>query len=550
MSAVTAAPALAQDTGEFRVFSDQSLPPSIVTDDPIDEVIVSGAPAGREEQARVAFGGRVGSTVSWLQLQDGLAAVRKLEGVGSADFVVERRSNPTRVILHLNIVASAPKPEEAQFPTLHRDERSLLTFIINGAAGTYTDKHPWFGDPATFTMFSPVATDPPNGRRASWVETSVEVGAGGITQLGSSPLYVYGAATQMFTASAGQDLFNGEPRSMLRAEKLYAGVIVGQKGVTRTANISAGRQNFNLGDGFLISQYSGSSNAGPRPGLYLNPRTAFDFAGVANLRFDRARLRLFYLNPDELEDFESGTKLAGANLTYAFGPGSRVGATYVGVVQSNSRNRLPTGGSLPREGLNTISFEGAYVRPFGLSGVWLLSEYARQWRGDAIRSWAGYVTAGWRSEKGWKPSFSYRFSAFSGDNPNTRVFTRYDPLLSGGLAEWVQGLNFKKIIGNSNVNVQRLRGTANPNAQLTFTLDFFHFRARELNNVGGNPALSQLSSHQLGDELTLRTDWSVSKKLFLLIVASHAIPGAAIRDATKLAARPWNTLQLSAFWSF
>jgi hypothetical protein len=40
------------------------------------------------------------------------------------------------------------------------------------------------------------------------------------------------------------------------------------------------------------------------------------------------------------------------------------------------------------------------------------------------------------------------------------------------------------------------------------------------------------------------------RRLYVLLVGSHAVPGRAIRDAAIGDARPWTTLQVSAFWNF
>ncbi|MGL4543187.1 MAG: alginate export family protein, partial [Polymorphobacter sp.] len=429
-----------------------------------------------------AFATVAGDPVEWLKLQQGLTAVRGLDGVAMARFTVERSANPTRTTVTINIDASAAaKPGAATgFPTLLRTDSTLVTVIAGASFGAYSDSNPWFGDGATFTRLSPVAKHPATGRRATWVEGVVEAGAGAITQLGSAPLYVYGAATVLWDASAGQDLFTNETRSMIATEKLYAGLLYADKASHRSANLSFGRQNYTLDDGFLISQFNGSANAGPRPGLYLNPRTAFDMTALLNIRLGNLRLKGFYLDPDEIEEFESNTNFAGANVNWQVTPKVTLGVTYITIPRSDSRFRLPGGGSVPREGEATLAVNLRLDDVLGVAGSWVQGEYAGQWNGDETRAWAGYATIGWRvPDSSWQPSLSYRYSAFSGDDPATPRYERYDPLMSGGLAEWVQGINLKKLFGNANMNVQRLRATARPAGNLTLTLDLFDFKARE-----------------------------------------------------------------------
>jgi hypothetical protein len=547
-------PAHAQDTGVFRASSDAALPDAIFRDSRIDEIRVVGADTvdGLATAARNALGVNPGDAVDWLGLQAGLDAVRAIEGVKGARFVLERTSNPTTTRLTLEITAEDTKPAaQAQFPNLVLNDRARVTLILNGALGAYSDTYPWFGDAATFNGSSPLATNPPKGRRASWGEMTVEAGMGGITQLGRAPVYAYGAATALFSAAAGQDLFTNDTRGLVRVEKAYVGLLYADRPSRTSVNLSFGRQNFNLSDGFLISQFSGSANAGPRPGLYLNPRIAFDMTAILDIKLDTVRLKAFYLNPDELEQFESRTEYAGLNLSWAASPKTRLGATSIWIPQSDSLFRLPDGNRLAREGVHTLAFDARFDDPLGVNGVWLQSEYARQRNAGQMRAWATYGTVGYRfADNGWKPAVSYRFSAFSGDDPTTSTYERYDPLLSGGLAEWVQGVSFKKLVGNSNMNVHRLRATASPSKKLNLTFDLFDFEARERNNLGGNPALGTLASHDIGREVTLRADWFAMRRLYVLFVASHAVPGDAIRAAAANGARPWTTLQASAFWNF
>lgn len=550
--------AAAQDTGVLRATSESALPDSIFRDARIDEVRIAGAEgdAALAAAVRAAFTVRPGEPVEWMRLQAALEAVRGLDGIGEARFTLERSSNPTRNVLTLEVVLVAPKagvaPAPVRFPNLVLTDRARVTLILNGAVGAYSDTHPWFGDPATFTRLSPVATHPPDGRRASWGELSVEAGLGGITQVGQAPVYVYGAATAMLSAAAGQDLFTDESRALVRVEKAYAGLLYADKASRTAVNLSLGRQNFNLSDGFLISQFSGSANAGPRPGLFLNPRIAFDMTVLLDVKLDTVRLKAFYLDPDELEDFESNTEFAGLTASWTPDKTLRLGATSIWTPRSDSLFRLPGGAALAREGTHTLAFDARLDDPFGLDGLWVQSEVSRQRNSGAMRAWAAYGTLGYRfAGAEWTPAFSYRFSAFSGDDPATTTYERYDPMLSGGLAEWVQGVNFKKVIGNSNVNVHRLRATAKPSDTLNLTLDLFDFEARELNNLGGNPALGALSSHDLGREITLRADWFALRRLYVLIIGSHAVPGKAMRAAAVNAdAKPWTSLQVSAFCTF
>jgi hypothetical protein len=66
--------------------------------------------------------------------------------------------------------------------------------------------------------------------------------------------------------------------------------------------------------------------------------------------------------------------------------------------------------------------------------------------------YAWYVGGGiQRNDIKFKPSLYYRYAFMQGDDPTTSTYERYDPLLSSGLGNWVQGINFRKVVGNGNL---------------------------------------------------------------------------------------------------
>jgi hypothetical protein len=81
---------------------------------------------------------------------------------------------------------------------------------------------------------------------------------------------------------------------------------------------------------------------------------------------------------------------------------------------------------------------------------------------------------------------------------------------------------------------------------LTFT--WHQLRADELNNLGGNAALSQLSSQEIGEEVTATLRWGIDRNLYLQLVASRALPGQALKAIG--ADEPWSTLQASLYLSY
>ena len=511
----------------------------------------------------------IGPNEAYNQIVADAAAMRlrRIPGVRTATYRLQLRINPNGVTLVFTLTLAKPgyqegrsegffaRGESGSLPLLYRDEKSILTLMLNGGDGVFRDGQPWFGVPLTFTRNNPLVPNPPlgaqTGSSAAWTENYVEFGIGGSTQLGDSPYYLYGAASAIGVMAAGQDIFWNGARWQDSIEKLYAGLLwAGPSG--GTANISVGRQNFSLNDGFLISQFGSQYNAGPRPGVYLAPHTTQDFSVLAQGQWNGWTVKGFFLDPNEYEPIETNTKVLGANLRYNATASTYADASVITVPSSDSVYRDPSGIALPRAGLVTYAGHVRWADPAVAPGVWLESEMAYQNNINfPMSAWAGYGTLGYLASKApWSPSLSYRYSSFSGDNPNTSTYERFDPLFSGGLAEWLQGISFGKVLSQTNRTTHRVRFNVSPVAELNLTLDYYSNWANQLNNIGANPALSQLSSKNLGQEVQLVARWAINKNFYLMGIASYAMPGPAIQDATNNTAKPWSTLQLQLFWNW
>jgi hypothetical protein len=185
-------------------------------------------------------------------------------------------------------------------------------------------------------------------------------------------------------------------------------------------------------------------------------------------------------------------------------------------------------------------------------GAWFASEFAYQWHDDfEMAAWAGYAEAGWIARSTPRtPSLSYRFASFSGDDPATSTYKRFDTLYTGGLDQWLQGISINKLLTQANGTTHRLRLNLMPTPTLNLTFDLYRHIANEKNNLGGNPALATLSTLDLGDEVQLTIRWALSRRFFLQGIAGIAYPGSAIDDAAQGDAKPWTTTQVQLFWGF
>jgi hypothetical protein len=144
------------------------------------------------------------------------------------------------------------------------------------------------------------------------------------------------------------------------------------------------------------------------------------------------------------------------------------------------------------------------------------------------------------SERPWSPVLSYRYARFSGDDPNTARFERWDPLFSGGNGEqWVQGINHFKLFQDSNLATHRIQLRLRPSQKVELVPQFWIFTADSLTNLGGNPALSFLSTDVLGYEANLTAKWFVSPSVMLQGHVAATFPGDAAEAAVGGNLDPW-----------
>jgi hypothetical protein len=547
------------------------LPPAWAEGFPIQQVFVYLAnPTGdaeRDEELRQeladAFGIRAGGNFSSLFADQGLSRVQQLPFVEAAEYRLYQGDFINIASVALLVRLQPDQPAEApaiqaptgmwvsgsfsDFPTIYQNDRSLVKLIFNGGLGVFSDTNPRFGRADTLAPgpYEPTGT-------VTWGEFYLEPGIAGITQIGDWPLYVYGAGSYIVSSTVQPDIFRTDSRFYGAVEDLYGGVLVAEKDSPLAFNLSAGRQNFQLNQGFLFSQFSGSANALERGASFFNPRTNYDMTVLADLRWGDFRLKGFFLDPDELPVADTSTQYLGTSFSYNNNEGLEAVLSYITVPQSNRVYALPNGESFTRQGLQVINPRLRQSTLFGVPGLWAETEYAYQFSNQrSMSAQGGYFWLGYTAEEiSWKPSISYRFAGFSGDDPNTSTYGRFDPLQAGGLGDWLQGINLGKIYNNSNTFSHRITLQAQPTDSLSLSLEYYYRFADELNNLGGTPALASLNSRYIGQEFLLTSRYFLSNNFMLQGVGAIAFPGSAIREAANDGTNPWVTLQLSLFMFF
>ena len=428
----------------------------------------------------------------------------------------------------------------ADFPVLWETDSAQVRLLLDGGFGAYADVNPWFGSSGTFAR-SPVALAPADGGAASWGEVSAEYGLSAISRVRRTPFWVYGAGTFLTSFSAGQDLFRDDAREMTRLEDLYGGFLMTSPEGDWTVNFSAGRQNWQLHDGFLFSRFAAGANAGPYPALYLNPRTAYEMTVLGSVKWRSLKLEGFYVDPAEIDYLDSNSTYLGAHLDWTSPMGIEASLLFYEVPESDTVFAAPDGGMVPRDGLRTVDLRVGSARAFGVRGLELFGEHA--WQTNRHADWsasAWYVRAGYTfANLPGRPNLSYRYASFSGDDPDTATWERFDAQLSSGLDTWVQGVSAKKVVSNANLNSHRLRLNIAPAERLNITADYFWLLA------DAGPGSGSLYAQ----EVNLAFRWTISRNLFFLGVAGLTMPGRQLRERAGSDLRNWGTIQTSLFWN-
>jgi hypothetical protein len=107
-----------------------------------------------------------------------------------------------------------------------------------------------------------------------------------------------------------------------------------------------------------------------------------------------------------------------------------------------------------------------------------------------------------------------------------------------------------KLANNANLEAHRIEASVRPRRGMELILDFYRFRARQSNNLGGARPFQAWSSQDLGYEVTPTLQWSIAPRLFLQALVSVKVPGKGMADALPLRARTWTTCQASLYAGF
>jgi hypothetical protein len=529
----------------------------------IDAVRITLIPQPESGETRTALEDRVrraldlfpGTAFRNLFLDWGLSKLKSEPWVGDAQAEL-MPGDSGGVVIEVRVTVSDQAKASARapaFPNLHQGADSLVKVKLMASGLAYANHNAWYGQPGAFVGANPLASKPAGAGWAPWAEGATEVGIQGIGPITSS-VYAYGSLSWLQSGSVGSELFTNEPRTYGGLEDAYAGLIFGKTwndGARLVFNLSAGRQPFQIADGMLIRITAG--NGFDRAGLQLNPRWAADNLLLAEARYNTWRIQTFQLDPDELPAIDSRTIINGVNIDAGLGTARQWGLTWLYVPQSDYGYYTPSAAGT-RAGLEVIDARLSWLPTApGGAGPYAKTELGYQINhvnSFPMRAWAGYVEGGYTlAGLRFSPSLSYRLSYFSGDNPATTTYERWDPLLSGGTPEeWVQGINHYNMFQDSNVIAQRIQVQLRPSRTTEVVPQLWLFNADQTNNLGGT--LAQLAGRTLGWELNLTGKYYPTRHLYFQGSIAITGPLSGVDGAVDGHLTPWVSAMLLALVNY
>ena len=346
---------------------------------------------------------------------------------------VRRRRSVTLLIVWLAVLPATAHAQDPQAdPTEQRPtglpSRITWTFNLDAGWGTFGFANSLFDNPKEPGVDENLSDQWFEGYAkpalsADYTTSSSGVIYGKVSVVGER---TYGSMPEAF----GQDVSSFGP------EDLYIGWKSGGLAATGedVVDVSVGREQDRIGHGLLI--FDGAAEGGSRGGYWTNARKAFEFAAIGRFRPGAHTAEAFYLDKDELEEVETGSRLWGFNYEYRIGEETTLGATYMKWwADSAVSNRAGTGWTcstfvptLRRSPSSPICRSSSSTS----RSATVMSDDSNAWTLQSAYELSAVP---------WKPTLSYRYAFFQGDDPGTIANEAFDPLFVGfyDWGTWWQG---------------------------------------------------------------------------------------------------------------
>ena len=406
-----------------------------------------------------------------------------------------------------------------------------------------------------------------------WLEFYIKPGVS-FTTNGDGPVRVYGKVSGVAAYTQGTDAFDFTNQGAVTLEEAYGGIAV-DAGNGVGVDVSVGARELKLGTGMLIA--TGGSSGFELGALKFGPRKAWDMSAIVTISKGGTKFTGFFLNPNERPAIENKNRLVGGDLRHDFESGGFVGGTFVAVTRSATPyvQAAPGGIGAPailvgaRDGTDTLNL---YARTGKLGGAfenWVFAiDGAYQWNKRLdMSSWAGRVQVAYTfASSPWRPTLSYSYQTFSGDDPDTPGLERFDPLFyEGSPNAWSTGSKSSMVFINSNVRAHAFSASVQPSPRDTVTLRYSRIGANELRSplqfgqaarvdVGQNGELPNIvagvTAHHVSDDIYLEYNRIITRNLFLSAGAAISEPGEGIEKVVPGGVPAWTGGYVNLVFNF
>ena len=280
------------------------------------------------------------------------------------------------------------------------------------------------------------------------------------------------------------------------------------------------------------------------------------------------------LEPDEAPEARTDTRLQGVALEWERAEVGKAGIAWLNVPRSKA---IYPGNLAPldfiddgRDGLDTwhgwLSVSGFVpaAPQFGLR-----AEFARQRNEitrvggdrDPMRADAWMLGASWWAQAlPLAPKFSYHYARFSGDDPKTSVYERFDPLYWGnGLDNWWFGANGAYSWLNANLRAERFIIDAYLSAQDILQFQYVRAEVDEINSpvqfgqgarFTSNQLLVGVPKSGLSNESYLQYSRIFNPKLIATAFVARSSPRDGLQAIAPKGTDPWITIGVGVTASF
>lgn len=462
-------------------------------------------------------------------------------------------------------MALAASAAGAQAPADAGWTRSIGALQLRAGVDTYSAYYAMSGTWWNLAATASPGFDTNRSFAEFWVQPTLE----GRYALGGQS-EAYAAVSVGGTQTVGSDAFDYTNQGTIR----FGSAMFGVRGTVDDwrYDLSFGRQPFTLGTGMLLT--AGSSNGYTWGGGASAKRTVWGNSLLARLGLGDWTGTAFLLEPDEAPAAYTGTRVQGLAIEWAPQTVGKAGLAWITVPRSQA---IYPGDLAPlayiqngRQGLDT--WHGwADLAGFipELPALGLRAEYAQQrneitrasGQRDPMRASAWLLGVSWWA-KDWlfAPKFSLQAARFTGDNPATSSYERFDPMYWGnGLDNWWFGANGAYSWLNANLRAQRFIVDAYASPQDIVQFQYVRASVDQLNSAvqfgqGWRFTAGQLvvgvPEYGLSNEFYLQYARVFNPKLIAIVFVSRSSPRSGLEAVAPQGTVAWTTVGLGLTANF